>query len=75
MLDYWDGKMNWHYGNPIVNGEYICCVKGFSRCMTMEWHEGRWGYMTDGDFIFSGFDNDLVVCYIGFDEIPMPEGW
>jgi hypothetical protein len=41
----------------------------------MEWHEGRWGYMTDGDFMFSGFDNEAVICYIGFDEIPMPENW
>jgi hypothetical protein len=75
VFDYYEGKMNWHYGNPIVNGSYICCVKGFSRPMTMEWHEGRWGYMTDGDFMFSGFDNEAVICYIGFDEIPMPEGW
>ena len=65
--------MNYHYGNPTVNNEYICFVKGFSTPMIMDWYEGRWGYINDGDFAISGFDNEDVVCYIGINEIPMPE--
>jgi hypothetical protein len=70
--------MNWHYDNPIVNKQYICCVKGDSRRkpITLDWYNGEWGTWSDG--IGQGWlplDTKQVVCYIGFDEIPMPEGW
>jgi hypothetical protein len=68
--------MNWHYGQPIVNKQYLCCVKGYDSPLVLDWCDGDWGDWNDdgsGDWI--PFDNDLVVCYIGFDEIPMPENW
>ena len=74
--------MEWHDGQPIVNGSYICCVKGYDSPTVLEWNkdEGGWGdwwhgEYDDGMLEWDQFDNDLVVCYIGFDEIPMPEGW
>ena len=68
--------MNWHYGNPIVNKEYLCCVKGYSFPIPAHWYDGDWGYWNDdGDGSWRPFDKHLVVCYISFDEIPMPEGW
>jgi hypothetical protein len=73
--------MNWHYGNPIANGSYLCCIKGYSSPISLIWEkeEGGWGEWDGADWdeveSWNQFDNDLVVCYIGFDEIPMPEGW
>jgi hypothetical protein len=68
--------MNWHYGQPVVNKQYVCCVKGYSSPIVLDLCDGEWGDWNDdgsGDWI--PFDNTLVVCYISFDEIPMPEGW
>lgn len=74
--------MNWHYGQPNVNGSYLCCIKDCSFPINLIWHrqEGGWGFWwhgenDDGMIEWSQFDNTLVVCYIGFDEIPMPENW
>lgn len=68
--------MNWHYGNPVVNGEYLCCVKGYSSPIPLYFHDGDWGdWNKDGDGQWYTVDNLTVVCYIGFDEIPMPESW
>jgi len=75
--------MNWHYDNPIKDGEYLCCVKECSRPTTLAWHEekggwGEWWQIEDNNGVrckwYSFYNND-VVCYIGFDEIPMPENW
>lgn len=37
--------MNWHYDNPIKDGEYLCCVKERSRLTTLAWNKekGGWG--------------------------------
>ena len=68
-------NMNWHYGNPIKNGEYICCFKGYSEPMTYHWIDGQWGVYNEYSDELDPIDNNNIVCYIGFDEIPMPEGW
>ena len=74
--------MNWHYDNPIVNGEYLCCVKDYSFPFPLFWNteNGGWGdwwhgEQDDGLAEWNQFDNSLVVCYTSFQEIPMPEGW
>ena len=67
--------MNWHYGNPIDNGEYLCCLKGFAGPMHYWWIDGQWGVYNINFDELAPIDNTMVVCYIGFDEIPMPEGW
>lgn len=68
--------MNWHYDNPILNGQYLCCVKDYSFPIPIHWYDGDWGYWNDdGDGSWRPFDNDLVVCYTSFQEIPMPENW
>jgi len=74
--------MVWRSGQPIVNGSYLCCVKGYDSPTVLEWNkdEGGWGAWEHGEYDdglseWDQFDNDLVICYIGFDEIPMPEGW
>jgi hypothetical protein len=68
-------NMNWRYGQPIANGHYLCCVRGSSFPISAYWKDGYWGYYEDrfGDWVT--FDTLCIVCYIGFDEIPMPEGW
>ena len=66
--------MNWHYGNPIVNKQYLCCVQGYSSPLVLDWSDGEWGDW-NGREEWYPLDNLTVVCYIGFDEIPMPEGW
>ena len=74
--------MNWHYDNPIRDRKYLCCVKGYSEPIDLLWNreQGGWGDWWHGEYDdglaeWDQFDNDLVVCYIGFDEIPMPENW
>jgi hypothetical protein len=68
--------MNWHYNNPIINKQYLCCVKGYSSPLVLDWCDGEWGdWNDDGSENWIPFDSDLVVCYISFDEIPMPENW
>ena len=69
--------MNWRYDNPIVNKQYICCVKGDSAPITLDWYNGEWGdwRQDKNDEWWTPLNHLLVVCYIGFDEIPMPEGW
>lgn len=78
--------MNWHYGDPIVNGQYLCCIQGYSSPIPLYWNteEGGWGdwdYYDSGDWIPFEKDRSLkdnyspIVCYIGFNEIPMPENW
>ncbi len=67
--------MNWRYGNPIVNGEYLCCIKGYPSPISFDWYDGKWGSWDWIDDKLNPIDQSLVVCYIGFDEIPMPEGW
>jgi len=66
--------MNWHYGDPIVNKEYLCCVKGYSNPISLDWCDGEWGHWNYSKEFYA-LDNISVVCYIGFDEIPTPEGW
>ena len=67
--------MNWHYTNPIVNGEYICCFKGYPTPMTYWWIDGQWGVYNENFDELDPIDNTMIICYIGFDEIPMPENW
>lgn len=76
--------MNWHYGQPIVNGSYLCCVKGYSSPIPLEFYDGDWGdwdHYDSGDWIPFIVERSLkdnycpVECWIGFDEIPMPENW
>lgn len=69
--------MNWHYDNPIVNGEYLCCIQDYSFPFPLYWEkeEGGWGRWCDNWNSWDQFDNSLVVCYTSFQEIPMPEGW
>mgnify|MGYP003332401684 FL=1 len=73
--------MNWHYTNPIVNGDYLCCVKGYSFPMPLTWHDGEWGSWTHGGWtplvVGRSLKDDYspVVCYTSFQEIPMPENW
>ena len=69
--------MNWHYTIPAVNGDYLCCVKDYSFPFPLTWYNGEWGDWS-GDALNAEFvplDNNLVVCYTSFQEIPMPENW
>ena len=68
--------MNWHYANPVVDGDYLCCVKNHSFPMPLTWYDGEWGNwdMSRGNG-WHPIDNATVVCYLSFHEIPMPEGW
>jgi len=36
--------MNWHYGQPITDGQYLCCVKGYSSPFILDWHDREWGH-------------------------------
>jgi hypothetical protein len=67
--------MNWHYGNPIKDGEYICCIRGYATPMAYCWVNGQWGVYNSNYAEFDPIDNNMIVCYIGLDEISMPEGW
>jgi hypothetical protein len=74
--------MNWHYDNPILNGQYLCCVKDYAFPFPLFWSVenggwGEWWHGSLGDELesWNQFDNSLVVCYTSFQEIPMPEGW
>jgi len=67
--------MNWHYGNPIKDGEYICCFQGYATPMTYWWVNGQWGTYNNNYDELDPIDNNMIICYIGLDEIPMPEGW
>lgn len=68
--------MNWHYSNPIVDGRYICCVRGFACPIVADWYGGEWGIwdMSRGNG-WHPIDKYEIVCYTSFDEIPMPENW
>jgi hypothetical protein len=68
-------KMNWHYGQPIEEKEYLCCVRGISKPTVLDWLGPKKGWRKAVGINWLLFDNTRVVCYIGFDEIPMPEGW
>jgi hypothetical protein len=37
--------MNWHYGNPTVENNYLCCVKIYDYPTDLFWYEGKgeWG--------------------------------
>lgn len=74
--------MNWHYGDPIRDGKYLCGVRGYSSPIDLVWYKekGGWVRWVPCSSNWSGiewnpFDDSIVVCYIGFDEISMPEGW
>jgi|688.fasta_scaffold269363_2 hypothetical protein len=82
--------MNWHYGDPIIDDEYLCCVAGYDCPMVLMWDKDRggWGQWTHGEFddglpewtpfVNEGtmkIDSHGVVCYTSFGEIPMPENW
>jgi len=76
--------MNWHYGQPIVDDEYLCCVRGYAAPIILSWYEDEWGLWSGRNneewapfIIQRSLKDDYcpVICYIGFDEIPMPEGW
>jgi hypothetical protein len=67
--------MNWHYGQPITDGQYLCCVKGYSSPFILDWHDREWGRWNGKWYPLDNIITGSVVCYIGFDEIPMPEGW
>lgn len=76
--------MNWHYGQPIVDDQYLCCVRGYNAPITLHWYDGEWGHWAGRNdeewvpFIIQRTLKDNycpVVCWISFDEIPMPEGW
>jgi hypothetical protein len=74
--------MNWHYDEPIVNQQYLCCVKGYGSPISLYWNKelGGWGEWWNGEYgdeleHWNQFDNSLVVCYIDYNEIPMPENW
>ena len=40
--------MNWHYDNPIVNGEYLCCVKDYSFPFPLFWNVENGGWVIGG---------------------------
>ena len=68
--------MNWHYDNPIENKQYLCCVKGYSTPVVADWYDNEWGiWITGRGQEWFAFDEHTVICYVGFDEIPMPESW
>jgi hypothetical protein len=76
VFDYYEGKMNWRYDNPIGEGQYLCCVIGYRYPVVTDWHDGAWGkWYTGREKKWVPLDEEQVLCYIGFDEIPMPEGW
>jgi len=56
--------MNWRYNNPIVNGDYICCVEGLEHPIAMYWHNGDWGYINDDDFMPSGHNEMLYAILV-----------
>lgn len=68
--------MNWHYNNPVSNGDYLCCVVGYSAPIMITWYNGEWGHwdMSRGNG-WHPIDEGMVICYAGLYEIPMPEGW
>jgi len=72
--------MNWHYDNPIEDGEYICCLAGYSVPMILSWNKDRGGWRMPVQLTYQVVDRILldsenVVCYTSLNEIPMPEGW
>jgi len=68
--------MNWHYGDPIINGKYLCCIIGNRYPVVIYWYNGEWGNWHMGSRKeWFPLDDEQVLCYIGFDEIPMPENW
>jgi hypothetical protein len=78
-------EMNWHYSNPIKDGEYLCCVRGNFLPIVLDWSNGKWSDWKQRSkewkenkihyLLYDDIDKFAVVCYIGYDEIPMPENW
>jgi hypothetical protein len=72
MLDYYEGKMNWHYGQPIDMGYYLCAIVGNNKPSELYWDGSSWSYQNSD---WETLDSNEVACYMYLGDIPMPEGW
>ena len=74
--------MKWIYGQPSISSDYLCAIMGMDRPFMLTWRNdkkewGDWnhGEYDDGILEWEPFDNDKVLYYMSFDDIPMPENW
>ena len=72
--------MNWRYDNPVVNGEYVCCLLGHPTPMILLWDKDNGGWRMPIKLTYKVvdrilLDDERVVCYTSLSEIPMPDNW
>ena len=64
--------MNWHYGQPIDMGYYLCAIVGNKEPSELYWDGSSWGYQHDD---WETLDSNEVTYYMYLGDIPMPENW